>query len=415
MNEQIITCPHCNRDFELGKALTDKISQGLRVDIEATARRKEAELKARLREVEERGAKLDEEVSRKLEAKRKRLEADAQRKAQETLGLELQAAREELEEKTTKLRVAEKAELDLRKKERALIEKQETQELELVRRLDEERGKIAEEAKAKFAEQQRLKMREKDDLVQSLKSKVDDLQRRIDVGSQEGQGETLEGELVDILRLQFPFDECEEVKKGQPGADILQRVRTPAGKFCGTISWEIKNTKSFNKDWIGKLKNDQQKAGADLAVLMTMAMPPQIKDFDYYEDVWVTSFSSATSLCSVLRQMLASVDRAKVVSENKEGLKDVVYQYITGQEFSQRVKMVASTYLAMQKDLVSEKAAMSRIWGKREKQISTVLNNVTGMYGEIEGLLGGEAVLPGVDVLSLNGVAEGGDDEDDED
>jgi hypothetical protein len=35
-----------------------------------------------------------------------------------------------------------------------------------------------------------------------------------------------------------------------------------------------------------------------------------------------------------------------------------------------------------------------------------VLDNVTGMYGEIEGLLGGQASLPGVDVLSLEAIAD---------
>jgi hypothetical protein len=375
MSQQSVRCPHCGRDFELGEAW------------------------------------LDEEVASRLGEEREKLVAVAQRQAREDLGLELQATQEELKDKSQKLAEAKKTELELRKKERELKERQEGLELEILKGVEEERGKIVEEEKAKAAEQQQLKLREKENHIKSLNDQIDELKRRAEVGSQEGQGEALEGELIDILRRQFPFDEYEEIKKGQRGADILQRVRNQSGNLCGTILWESKNTKAFVNDWIDKLKKDQQEAGADLAVLMAMAMPTEVDDFDLYHDVWVTSFASAMSLCGVLRHSLIELERARFVSRGKESMKDVIYGYITGNEFSQRVKLIHAAYQQMQADLESEKNSMKRIWKKREKQISTVLDNVSGMWGEIDGLMIGEsASLPRIEALSLESIAEGEDD-----
>lgn len=404
MPEQTVTCPHCGQEFELGKALTDKISHALRGEIEEGARKREEDLKVKVKEFEERQANLDDEVATKLAAERKKVVADAERKAQEDFTVRLKASEDELEDKRKKLADAEKTELDLRKRERELVEASERQELELVRRLDEERGKIAEEALGKAAEQQQLKMKEKDNLIASMKEKMADLQRKIEVGSQESQGEALEDELIERLRRQFPFDECEEVKKGQKGADVVQRVRNEAGRICGTILWESKNAKTYQKVWIDKLKGDQREASADIAVLMTMALPPEVKDFDTVDDVWVTSVGSAMSLCGVLRQTLIGVERARVVSTHQEGMKDIVYKYVTGQEFSQRIKTIVSAYQQMQSDLTSEKNSMNRIWKSRQRQITTVLDNVSAMAGEIEGLAGGVALLPAGDVLSLEGI-----------
>jgi hypothetical protein len=69
------------------------------------------------------------------------------------------------------------------------------------------------------------------------------------------------------------MDEVLPVPKGVNGADLLQRVRSPSGQLCGTIVWEAKQTRNWSGAWIPKLKDDQQAVGAELAVLVTSAMP----------------------------------------------------------------------------------------------------------------------------------------------
>jgi hypothetical protein len=58
----------------------------------------------------------------------------------------------------------------------------------------------------------------------------------------------------------------------------------------------------------------------------------------------------------------------------------------------------------MKNDLDQEKRAMNKIWAKREKQIERVINNVSGMYGDMQGIIG--ASLPQINNLELAGLIE---------
>ncbi|MCX5638692.1 MAG: DUF2130 domain-containing protein [Planctomycetota bacterium] len=170
--------------------------------------------------------------------------------------------------------------------------------------------------------------------------------------------------------------------------------------------WESKNTKDFSNKWIEKIKADQQEASADMAVIMSIALPKGIDNFGSYEGIWVTDYKSAIGLCTAFRETLIRVERERIVTQHQDSMKDVLYKYVTGQEFAMRVKRIAETYVIMQRDLETEKRAMNRIWSRREKHIAIVLDNLSGMRGEIEGVVGGQKVLPAIETLSLEGIVE---------
>jgi hypothetical protein len=71
---------------------------------------------------------------------------------------------------------------------------------------------------------------------------------------------------------------------------------------------------SLRQGWVAKLKSDQHDAGADIAVLATIAMPKEIKNFGPYEGVWVTDFASAMGLAAALRMGLINAVREKVLA-----------------------------------------------------------------------------------------------------
>jgi len=441
MPDQTIKCPKCKAEIPLTEALTSQIEQVIRAQYEAEANKKEQELAQRSTELKEQEKALksqrqalDDEVEKRLGAERKKIveqikELEAERQAiDEQVAEQLKAERkkiaeqektkilseqaeqtkalqEELEEKRKQLSQAKKKELELRKQQQKLEEEKETIELTVQRTLDEERKKIAEQASKKAEEEQQLKMREKNDKIDALMQQINELKRKAEVGSQEAQGEALEGALQDGLQQAFPLDIFDEIKKGVKGADILQKVRNSAGKTCGTILWESKNTKDFSNKWIDKLKVDQQTVNADFAVIMSVVLPKEIENFGPYEDIWVTDYKSAIGLCALFRETLLRIARQKLVVKHQEGMKDFIYEYITGQEFILSIKAVVNAYKQMQEDLESEKRSMTRIWKRREKQISTVLANVTGIYGSIEGLVRGQKALPAIETLSLEAVA----------
>jgi len=377
MPDQTIKCPECGYEFELDEALRAQIEGSLRTEFETKA--------------EEKAKKIAEQVKAKVLAEQSE---------------QTRALQEELEEKNKKISEANRKELEFLKKQRELEEKGEQLELEIERKLSEERKKISEEASKKAAEEQQLKMREKDDQLAAMKKQIDELKRKAEVGSQEAQGEALEEELQEYLERTFPYDKFEEVKKGARGADVIQIVHNSTGKECGKILWESKNTKDFHKSWIEKLKKDQQEAKADIAVMMSVALPAGIDSFDMYDAVWVTDYKSLKGLAKAIRQGLVEIARQKLITTGQDSIKDILYQYITGQEFAMRIRAVVEAFQRMNIELDKEKRAMTKIWNSREKQISTVIENVAGIHGSIEGLVGNQKALPEIKTLSLDTIAE---------
>lgn len=114
------------------------------------------------------------------------------------------------------------------------------------------------------------------------------LKRKAEQGSQQLQGEVQELELETTLCIKFPLDSIELVPKGEFGGDVLQKVAGPMGQACGAILWESKRTKNWSVAWLPKLRNDQRSAEAELAVLVSNAMPKDVDSFGHIDGVWIT-------------------------------------------------------------------------------------------------------------------------------
>ena len=80
---------------------------------------------------------------------------------------------------------------------------------------------------------------------------------------------------------------------------------------CGTIIWEAKNTMRWNQGWIEKLKDDQRKSSATIAVLVSVALPEGVKQFELIDGVWVCSLQSYLGLTVALRKYLIDIAFAR--------------------------------------------------------------------------------------------------------
>ena len=117
--------------------------------------------------------------------------------------------------------------------------------------------------------------------------------------------------------------------------------------------------------------------------------------------VWVTDFNTAESLAEVLRYTLIELARAKTSLVGKGEKMDLLYNYMSGSGFRQRIEGIVEAFSAMKIDLDAEKRAMTKIWTKREKQIERALTNSASMYGDMQGIIG--AGLPEIASLELGG------------
>jgi hypothetical protein len=402
-----ITCPNCGELIPVSEAIYHQIAEQTRAESKAEILEIQRALAMKDRELKDRESNLDRTIEDRLNAAEAKLKAEAEIKAKEFTSLEMEDLRRQNAEKEEKLEAARRSELDWRRKQRELEEREKDVELEAIRRMDAERQRIAEDTAKRLEEGFRFRDAEKDKKLQDALKMNDELKRKLEQGSQQTQGEVFELQLEELLRSAFPADHIEPVPKGMNGADLVQRVLNRSGQLCGTIVWESKRTKNWSDGWLQKLKDDQRVLRAEMAVLVSEVMPKDCNNFMQLSGVWVSHISCAVSLAAVMRQYLLHLASTRAIAVGTAEKMEVLYRYVSSTEFRQRVEAVAETLIAMQKDLQEEKRVAERIWAKRDKQIERVIANTSGIYGDLQGLIG--TSLQDIPVLTASALNETND------
>ncbi len=438
MEADHIKCPNCGVEIEVGEVLANKIagdvearikseaaeereqavkaaqakereSVGLKLQkLEAElaskssevkeAEKRELELAALQRDLAKKEKALEQTVAQQVQEREKKLVEKIQAETVKRVSREMESLQEAISSKDQAMDEARKRELSLINEKRKLEEKRKGMELEYQYKLEEDRRKQGE----KYASEVDLKLKERDKQIDGLRTALADAKRKSEQGSMETQGEVLELDLEVNLEQSFPHDDIDPVPKGIRGADVIQVVHNHSMAKSGTIIWEAKNTKAWNSNWIEKLKDDQRDLGANLAVIVSSVLPDGIRSFDLVDGVWVCSITSYIPLAMALRQQLIQVTFARTATEGKSEKMELVYQYLSGDEFRQKVEAIVDTFVGMQEQLDREKRAYARIWKERDKQIQRIIENTAGMYGDIRGLIGSS--VPEIQALSLDGM-----------
>ena len=306
-------------------------------------------------------------------------------------------------ERSEKLKAAQEKEASFIEKERALEDQQRELNLTIQKKVTAASEEILKKARMEAGEAQALKIKEKDEQLASMAKKIEELQKKSAQGSQQLQGEALELHLEDSLAARFPTDRIEPVGKGVNGADLQQFVVARNGDTAGSILWETKRTKNWSHDWPAKLKTDQRAAGADIAILVSEARPDGIESFEFQDGIYVAAPRYVLPLALVTRQMLLGIAKTRTSQSGQKEKSALVYEYLTGNQFRHRFEAICEHFTAMQQELQKERAAMQRIWAKREKQIEGIMNNTVGLYGDLEGIAG--RAMPQIDGLTLDHLA----------
>lgn len=413
MSEPTIHCPNCATEIKLTESLAAPLIQATRQEYESKLAQKEADvskreatLKAQQRSLEDAQKTVDEQVASKLQAERALIATEEGKKARLAMANDLEAKSKELvelqeilQQRNNKLEEAQKAQVDLIRKQRELDDAKRELDLTVEKRLQESIALVRQKAKQVAEDGLRLKVSEKEEQIASMQRQIEELKRRADQGSQQLQGEVLELELETTLRLKFPLDSIEPVAKGEFGGDVLQRVMGPLGQWCGSILWESKRTKNWSDGWLAKLRGDQRTAKAEIAVLVSSTLPKEIETFGQIDGVWITEPRLALPLVIALRQSLIEIASTRQIQEGQETKMELVYQYLTGPRFKHRIEAIVEKFSDMQADLDRERKAMTRLWAKREMQIQGVIESTVGMYGDLQGIAG--RALPAIEGLEL--------------
>ena len=384
MADQSISCPSCGKKIPLTRALRAEIEASLKQQFDETLQDRERELRAKYE------SRLEEDMLR--------AQADAAKTAEKRVAQELAGLKNQVKDQAKDLEEARRLELSMRKREREFERKQQELELTVAREIDKERTRLVTETQERLAEEHRLKDAEKERQLGDMRRQIEDLKRKAEQGSQQLQGEAGEGELESLLRANFPSDEISAIGQGVRGADVHQVVIDPRGRKSGAILWECKNTRNWSDGWIAKLKQDQRSLHADVAVLVTATLPRGCTRFGLIEGILVTDFACAAGLAAVLRANLCQLAQTRSAAISKEESLELLYRYLSGVEFRHRVEAVVEAFTAMRHDLDQERRAAERQWARRSRQIDAVTFNVSGMYGDLQGLV---PALPPIALLEL--------------
>jgi hypothetical protein len=298
-----------------------------------------------------------------------------------------------------KLKTARQKELEFLKKEKELKTKSEEMEIELEKKLAAERLLLTEQIKKQEKEKNEIKetaytfkLKELEKQLEDQKKLAEEMKRKAEQGSMQLQGEVQETDLEEILRNSFPFDVVSEVGKGVRGADCIQLVRNNFGQECGKIIYESKRTEHFGADWIEKFKKDMRSTGADIAVLVTKAMPRDLDCFGLKDGIWICTFDEVKALANVLRDGIIRVYNSTKNQQNKGDKMHLLYDYLTSNEFSEQWKAIREGFVSMKMSIIKERDAMEKLWKAREKQLEKVLLNAAHVKGSIEGISGTDAI-----------------------
>jgi hypothetical protein len=413
VHEPTLHCPNCNHEIKLTESLAAPLIEETRRRFREQLAAKDAEvarkteaLRQEREQLEKSREQIEDRVKQRLAAERSQIIVAEAKKAREAATAELQSKtaeadelRKTLEANNAKLAEAQQAQAELMRKERALDEAKRELDLTVEKRVQASVEDIRSKARQEADEAARLRVLEKDQTIESMARTIEELKRKAEQGSQQSQGEVLELELEELLRGRFPTDLIEPVGKGELGADVVQQVNGSIGQSAGIILWESKRTKAWSDSWLAKLRDDQRRCGADVALIISQALPKHIEQFDLLDGIWVAHPRCALPVAVALRQTLIEVNSSRLVQQGQQTKMEQVYQYLTGMKFRQRVEAVVEKFNDMREDLDKERKFMARQWSKRETQIVSVIESTVGMVGDLQAIAG--KAMPEIPSLDL--------------
>ncbi len=420
-----IKCPNCGHNFDVENVLEAEIEIKLQQQYQAKLQQSLGKIEQDKKKLEEEQQQFEQKkkneneiFAQKLQQEKLKLETEIQEQVRKSISTDFENKLRMLEnnnkDNEEKLKEARKKEIEFLQKEQLLQNKEAELELTLQKKLQQERSIITEQIRGQEVEKNalketafQLKLKEMQLQLDEQKKLAEEMKRRAEQGSMQRQGEAQELLLEDIIKESFPFDLVEEVGKGVEGADCIQVVRNHLGIECGRIIYESKRTKTWNNNWLEKLKADKRNRGADVAILVTQVYPKDMEKFGERDGIWLCNFAEVTSVAHIMRNGILKIYEVQKNEENKGDKMQLLYNYLTGNEFRGQVEAIVEGFMAMKTGITRERLQMEKIWKEREKQLEKVLISTSGMYGSVKGIAGASVgnipLLDGTDEDLLDG------------
>ena len=406
-----VTCPNCRHQFSIESALTADIEKEIGEKLKREFNEKwkgekakvDEQMRAQKEQIEIERKRIMEEQALELANRKKEVEEQVKSKLIKENELQIEFYKKQNEENEEKLKALRKLEIEKMEIQQRMKDLENQHELDTKKLLLEKENELKERIGKEADQKNEMRLKEFQKKIDDQNRLIEEMKRKSEQGSMQMQGEVQELALEEMLKQIFPFDDISEVGKGVKGADLIQTVKNGMGQPCGTIIWESKRTKEFQPLWIDKFKTDFRQSGGDIGVIVTQAMPKDMDGFGLKEGIYICHYHDAKSLAMVLRGSIIRINEANSANENKGEKMQMLYSYLTGNEFKHQMEAITEGFFSMKRAIISERVAMEKIWKEREKQIDKVLTNAAGMFGSVKGIAGSA-------VSEIKGLELGSDD-----
>lgn len=380
------TCPFCGqllanrsaiehlrrskREYE--REMAAELDKKLRAAVQAerrTIRQEESERRKKLEAelVWVRGERTD--AQRRLKNQRTELEKEFRKRLVETKREQEKALKEKLRDELKALRekllaeAREKAERDFERRERAL-------------------GRI----------------------VSNQKDEIAKLQRQVERLSAADRGEFTEADLMVALKREFPDDQVERTKRGRAGADILHHVYYEAAgdrRQAGLIVYESKDTARWQTAFLQQAKKAMKTHGTRHVVLVSRAFPRNQKHLAVRDGIVVVHPAHFLHVARVLRGAVIDIDRAGLTARGQVRKTELLYEYLTGDEFRQAFDSLVDVTGNLKELLTGEQRTHESVWAKRDAAYNKIGRTTSAIDGRIRAIIERPASAKGAKVVRI--------------
>ena len=356
-----ITCPKCSISIDVTEQMSKQLNQELETE-------KKLLVDKVRKDLEESYSKKFKEIEQDLLDKESLLRS--KKEDDELKQLELQEAKHKLENQEKLIEIErKKAALEARKEEAAKFEQ------------------LAEEKARQTSTADKIKIKELEDRIRQQIENHEIALRNATQGSVQTQGEGGELLVEDVLQSAFRNDDVREIKKGELGADCIQTVLNSSNIVAGVIVWESKRAKTWSSKWVTKVKTDRQREKGDFSVIVSDILPKGKSSMESIDDlVWVCKFEHVEAMATLLRMALIRTTDKLIHSEGKETKAVELYNYMTGDEFTQAMRLVYGSYVQDLEDIATEERSMKLKWNSRKNQAKIRLDAMTAMFGKLDAI-----------------------------
>jgi len=359
-------------------------------------RDRENDLREREESLMQKEQNVQKEIERRVEETYIQKYAADLQKAVETANQQALAKASAAEKELQKYREAEK---DLLKREQALTFRSQEIDLEIQRKIAATQDQLIAQATERLEAKYAYKLQEKDKAITDMQAKLQEAQAKAEAAGAQSRGDLQEADILGRLKTLYPTDEIEQIARSRGGADLLHIVKNHEHKPVGTILWESKNTQKWSEGWLTKLREDQRKANADIAILVSVALPEDQPQGGFREGVLVLRPDTVEEVAPILRQSLINIQQQKAAGQLQDEKAQRILEYLGGKEFNLLLTGIVEDISAFRELDEKEERLVLRAVAKRRELRQRTTRRLARMFGTLQGIMGSLPEVPGLQLL----------------